>query len=336
MKALRWFIVLSAFSSVAHAGPAALVEHRMIWDRAPHNAFTDLVRFKGQWYCTFREAKGHVSAAGKIRVIRSAHGVKWASAGLLTRDQADLRDSKLSVTPDGRLMLLAAAAWHGPNVKVNRQPMAWFSKDGQTWSKGRDIGEPNFWLWRVTWRDGIARGIGYGRRKGHRQTRLYESRDGVTFRVLVSKLFDVGYPNEAVIRYVGNRALCLLRRDGSPNTALLGTAEPPYTRWTWKDLGIRVGGPNMIVLPDSQIVAAVRLYKPKTRTALCRLDPQAGKLTELLTLPSGGDTSYAGLVLHRGLLWVSYYSSHEGKTRIYLAKVRLTASSQNSLRSRKS
>ena len=44
---------------------------------------------------------------------------------------------------------------------------------------------------------------------------------------------------------------------------------------------------------------------------------------QYLKLPSGGDTSYAGLVWHDGLLWVSYYSSHEGKTSIYLAKVRL-------------
>ena len=40
-----------------------------------------------------------------------------------------------------------------------------------------------------------------------------------------------------------------------------------------------------------------------------------------LTLPSGGDTSYAGMVWHEGLLWVSYYASHEGKTAIYLARV---------------
>ena len=47
-----------------------------------------------------------------------------------------------------------------------------------------------------------------------------------------------------------------------------------------------------------------------------------GRLSEsgyepLLTLPSGGDTSYPGLVWHDGLLWVSYYSSHEGKAAIY-------------------
>lgn len=52
------------------------------------------------------------------------------------------------------------------------------------------------------------------------------------------------------------------------------------------------------------------------------MDPVSG-ITPALTLPSRGDNSYTGLVWHEGLLWVSYYSSHEGKTSIYLAKVRL-------------
>lgn len=51
------------------------------------------------------------------------------------------------------------------------------------------------------------------------------------------------------------------------------------------------------------------------------LDPEAGTLTEQLALPSGGDSSYPGLVWHDNLRWVSYYSSHESKTSIYLAKV---------------
>jgi hypothetical protein len=41
-----------------------------------------------------------------------------------------------------------------------------------------------------------------------------------------------------------------------------------------------------------------------------------------LALPSGGDCSYAGMVWHDDLLWISYYSSHEGKTSIYLATIR--------------
>ena len=42
-----------------------------------------------------------------------------------------------------------------------------------------------------------------------------------------------------------------------------------------------------------------------------------------LILPSGGDCSYPGMVWHKNLLWLSYYSSREGATDIYLAKVRL-------------
>ena len=44
------------------------------------------------------------------------------------------------------------------------------------------------------------------------------------------------------------------------------------------------------------------------------VDPETGKVDELLTLPSGGDTSYPGLVMHDGQLWISYYSSHDGKS----------------------
>ena len=79
----------------------------------------------------------------------------------------------------------------------------------------------------------------------------------------------------------------------------------------------------MIRLPDGRIVAAVRLIEGGVRTSLCWLDPDKGTLKEFLKLPSGGDTSYAGLAWHDELLWVSYYSSHEDKTSIYFAKVQL-------------
>ncbi|HXJ76561.1 MAG TPA: exo-alpha-sialidase, partial [Candidatus Dormibacteraeota bacterium] len=100
-------------------------------------------------------------------------------------------------------------------------------------------------------------------------------------------------------------------------------AQPPYTAWQWKDVGMKIGGPHLLQLPDGRLVAGVRLYDGTVRTSLCWVDPVTGKLTEFVKLPSGGDCSYPGLVWHQKLLWVSYYSSHEGKTSIYLAKVRL-------------
>ena len=41
-----------------------------------------------------------------------------------------------------------------------------------------------------------------------------------------------------------------------------------------------------------------------------------------MKLSSAKDTSYAELVWHEDMLWVSYYSSHEVKTSIYLTKVK--------------
>jgi hypothetical protein len=300
---------------------AKLISVKKIWDAAPHNAFTDLVRFNGKWFCVFREGESHVSPDGSLRVISSTDGEKWHSAALIKSENSDFRDAKITITPDNQLMLCGAGALHDKS-KHTHQSLAWFSKDGKTWSEPTNIGDPDLWLWRVTWHRKKAYGIGYNCRE-ERFVRLYESEDGKKFTPIVEKLFDVGYPNESSILFEGETAYCLLRRDGQPSSGLWGTSQPPYTNWDWKDLGAKIGGPHMIRLPDGRYIAAVRLYDSKVRTSLCWIDPKMGKLTEFLPLPSGGDSSYAGLVLHEDLLWVSYYSSHEGKTSIYLAKVKI-------------
>lgn len=135
------------------------------------------------------------------------------------------------------------------------------------------------------------------------------------------------YPYETSIVFSEDTAYCLLRRDGDEKSGLLGISFPPYTSWDWKDLGTRIGGPQMIQLPDGRFLAGVRLYggdgwRP-ARTSLCWVDTGKGKITEALEFPSGGDTSYPGMVFYDGILWVSYYSSHEEKTSIYLAKVKI-------------
>lgn len=316
-------LIVSADTSLRAAGPAAtLVEVRKIWDAAPHNAFTDLTRFKGRWYCVFREGKAHVSPDGALRVITSKEGQNWTSAALITSTNSDLRDAKITITPDKNLMLNGAGALHQP-AQYKHQSLVWFSKDGQNWSDSVTIGDPNMWLWRTTWHRKIAYSIGYDT-TAEKFIRLYTSRDGRQFETLVPTLFDEGYPNETSLVFLPDETcLCLLRRDGQSASGKLGIAKPPYTAWEWKDLGVKIGGPHMLRLRDGRIVAAVRLYDGQVRTSLMWLEPKAGQLTEFLKLPSGGDSSYPGLVWHNGLLWISYYSSHEGKTSIYLAKVKL-------------
>jgi hypothetical protein len=83
------------------------------------------------------------------------------------------------------------------------------------------------------------------------------------------------------------------------------------------------GGPNLIHLPTGHWLAAGRRHQDGAHTARCYLDMAEHKMTKLLKFPSGGDTSCPGLVWHNDLLYLSYYSTHEGKTSIYLAKIKV-------------
>ncbi len=322
---LSLILVVLAVASIGADERIELVRVQKIWDQAPHNAFTDLVRFQDRWFCVFREGQGHVSPDGALRVITSVDGRTWESAALITSSDSDLRDAKITVTPDGRLMLAGAEAINDPATH-RHQSLVWFSDDGRTWSEAHEVGDRDNWLWRITWHQGRAYGFGYGCRNDNRGLRFFTSSDGRSFDTLIEQVPVEGtYPNETSLVFLpDDSAYCLLRQDGQPNSGYLGRSCPPYTQWTWKKLGVRIGGPHMVRLDDGRFVAAVRLYDSPVRTSLCWVDPEAGTLTEFLKLPSGGDTSYAGLVLHDGLLWVSYYSSHEGKSNIYLAQVRIT------------
>jgi hypothetical protein len=306
-----------------------LIDSRRIWDKAPHNAMTDLVRFGNRWLCAFREGTDHHSFDGCLRILGSADGKQWQPLTLISKPGADLRDPKLSVMPDGRLMLLAGARYPRPNP-VSVRSMVWFSADGRAWGEPTEVADPDFWLWRATWHEGRCYGVAYGT-DGKEQVRLYRSADGVSFETLVDELYSKrlqgkGRPSEASLVFLADGTChCLLRRDADTCSAQLGTARPPYSSWSWQDLGRYLGGPHLIRLPDGQLVAAGRLLDGdgRARTSLLRLDPTKGTLEELATLPSGGDTSYPGLALHEGRLWVSYYSSHEGRTAIYLARATL-------------
>ncbi|MGA2611947.1 MAG: exo-alpha-sialidase [Spirochaetia bacterium] len=303
------------------AGPA-IVSLRKIWDRGAHNAFTDLARFKGKWFCVFREADAHAGTEGKVRVLESADGFLWMSASLLSEDGVDLRDPKLSVTPGRKLMLLMGGTYARTGAGGQRQPRVAFSDDGRAWTRPQPVLGDGDWLWRVTWFRSRAYGISYRLRNARTWNIFFhQSTDGVDYGV-ICQLSVPGRPNESTVRFrPDGEALALVRREGGDAAGWIGTSRPPYRAWKWRSAGMRVGGPNFILGPDGTSWAACRQYaRGGPVTVIARMS-SAG-LHPVLTLPSGGDCSYPGLVWHRGLLWASYYSSHEGKTSIYLARVK--------------
>ncbi len=288
-----------------------------IWQQAAHNAFTDLVEFNGALWCVFREGSDHVSPDGAFRLLRSSDGLNWHSAALISDSKADLRDAKLSVSPEGKLLLLGAGALHDRSA-LSHQSYLWQSADGYHWPAPLAVGEANIWLWRMAWQQKTLYALGY--KVGQpRLVRLYHSSNMHDFTA-ITDVYSGSYANESGLLFTTDgTALCLLRRD--PEHGLFGQSAPPYSDWQWQDLGCRIGGPQWLQLPDGQLLACVRLYDDKVRTSLCWIDRQSGKLTEALTLPSGGDCSYAGMVRRGNKLYISYYSSHEHTTAIYLAVV---------------
>ena len=115
-----------------------LIESKRIWDQARDNSFTDLTRFKGRWFCCFREGIQHAGDDGKIRVLQSDDGSEWTSAALIGEAGVDLRDPKFSIKPDGQLMIVAGGSiWREdsetPLLKT-KQHRVMFSGDGIRWT----------------------------------------------------------------------------------------------------------------------------------------------------------------------------------------------------------
>jgi len=320
--ALVVLIASLALHNIADAADAQIVDVRKIWDAGDHNAFTDLIRWHDRWWCSFRESHAHVGGDGKIRLITSTDGEKWDSAALIEEKDVDLRDPKLSITPDHRLMIVAGGSiYNGTKKLKGRQPRVLFSADGHTWSNPQKVLSEGDWLWRVTWHEGTAYGVSYlaPADKGQWAINLYSSADGIKWD-LVSPLKVDKQPNETTLRFDKNgNMLALVRREAG--NGYFGSAKAPFKDWAWHELNVRLGGPNFIEIPDGSLIAGTRAFGKKTTTMVARLTPTA--LEPLVTLPSGGDTSYPGMFWYENMLWFSYYSSHEGKTSIYLARIKV-------------
>jgi hypothetical protein len=322
--------ILSVGGAFGQSNPAPLklISVKKIWSEAPHNAFTDLIRFNDRWWCTFRESQAHVGGNGKIRLLVSKNGEDWQSSALLAEEGVDLRDPKLSITPDHRLMLNLGGSVYADKVLKERQSRVAFSKDGTNWTAPQPILDKGDWLWRVTWKDSTAYGIAYTSGKSKRgedrragmTAKLVSGHDGIAYKT-VTELEVTGSPNESTLRFLENGdCVALVRRELADKNAWIGLSRPPYDKWDWHSAGMRIGGPNFIVLSDHRMIAAGRQTSTNASKTFVGHMTLQGVQPELV-LPSGGDCSYPGMVWQDGLLWMSYYSSHEGKTDIYIAKI---------------
>ena len=304
-----------------------------IWDVQPHNAFTSLVDYNNSFYCAFRSAPIHMwDSTSSIIILSSNDGFNWIHQAEISSSilgQEDIRDPDLSVTPDGRLMLTAGVAALDGNIYST---VISFSNDGNLWTEQIEVGDDFMWIWKNTWFESNAYGVGYP--AGYSNLgpfhiiRLYKGiyNTEISFSSYLDTLFyndsypEIQSPTESKLLFLSDSsAICLSRRGNFGS--LLGYAEFPYLSWSWHDTEYttRLGGPNMVELPTGHIVIAARLYHGYQRTSLLWLDKESNSLVEFIELPSEQDTGYPGLLFKDGNLYVSYYSSHEIGTNIYFA-----------------
>lgn len=310
---------------------------RLIWDLSrvsdrerTNLEFPYLIRFKGHWYCSFREGDRHGNdPSGRARVIRSEDGRQWQTAALIEWEGGDVRDPRMSVTSDGQLMINSSIyfigdpkpdpePWEQPG---HRQSVTWLSENGADWS-GPYACSTGFdtWRWDVAWHDGVGYSVGYSAKD--RRGALYRTEDGKTWETVVREFFPQGRGTEAALVFdrVGI-AYCLLRPAGNQaDYGMFGVGQPPdYAQWQWhptridaarngqiesgaafgKRTGSIVGGQKLLRLNDGRIVAAVA----KGGLDLFWVDPQRALFTRFVRMADG--VSYPGLAEHDGQLWIT-------------------------------
>lgn len=182
-----------------------LISHQLIWGNQKHNAFTDLIKFNGNYYCCFRQATNHVSKDGIIIILKSESLNNWQIASKIIIANSDLRDPKLTVHPSGKLLL---SYYHkvfdhsGKNI-LNQNGIQ-FSQNGLTWSSAHIIGEKNWWLWRIRWHKNTALGIAYNRAQN--RVKLYQGDPLAGFLLKKDELFSLkqngkGYPMSQIFAF---------------------------------------------------------------------------------------------------------------------------------------
>ena len=154
--------------------------------------------------------------------------------------------------------------------------MAWFSREGKDWSQPIEIGDPDVWLWRVSWANGKAYGVGYD------TSRAKPSFASIQAIVAVNSILLWSQPCSAKAAPMKPPSFSCPTRLASASCAVtvsqaLGKtghiqALPTSAPGEWKDLGVKIGGPNMVRLPDGRLLAAVRLYDKTVRTSLAWID----------------------------------------------------------------
>jgi hypothetical protein len=310
---------------------------RKVYDDGDHNAFTDMCRFRGRIYLTCRSCPGGhmLFDSSRIIVLSSEDGSRWEAVHSFSVPGRDTRDPHFLVF--GERLLVYTGTWLVPSEGQERDlndhlGFAAHTGDGTAWTSPVMLeGTYGHYIWRAAAHGDRAYLCGRRRREfaaripGETDTQLIQgamltSDDGLIWRH--HALFTEEHGNETAFLFQPDGAVLALARGTSEVAARLCLAKPPFDRWERVELQRNVGGPMLASWGKHYLVGGRRTLGDQPRTVLSWIVDDT--LVDCAELPSDGDNSYPGFVEvspTRALL--SYYSSHEGSTSIYLAQLDL-------------
>ena len=338
---LSLFIPLCAF-----AQSASLTWSTTAYTDGRHNAFTDLVYWKDAYYLCFRHAESHMSMDGEIRVMTSTDLSTWIPCGTLNT-LGDDRDPHFTVTPDA--LYVYFGVWdlaHQPDAKAPdrgsvRSHFA-STTDGANWSPVKGVYQPGFWLWRVRYHDGAFYSPAYTAvrpKPDLRETRLLRSDDGIHWTQLAT-VTQARMSGEADLLWRPDGEVWLFTRtNDKPGDSMWYKSDADMRAWRGAATGVLVHSPVFAEWGERIFVSGRGRTNNKSNTAIWEID--GNKLHPLITLPSGGDTSYPGLIPDPAAatdgpatLLVSWYSQHENTdpkshtANIYVGRVTVSERTQ--------
>ncbi|MCF6287450.1 MAG: hypothetical protein L3K26_20050 [Candidatus Hydrogenedentes bacterium] len=309
----------------AESPTASLSWFQKVSDSPGHHAFTDLAYFKGHYYLCNRVGTGHVSMDGVIQIRRSTDMKNWEDCGVI-KTIGDDRDPHFAATPEKLYVFFGV--WdttHGdgdrPIGRNNVRSHVASSEDGTAWSKVQGIYEPGWWLWRVRHINGTFYSAAYTALRPvptFRETRLLKSDDGIQWD-FVSTVTKENMSGEADFWLRDEESIGLISRTGKGQHARFFSSDASFRVWENVELNAMVHSPVLAFWHDRIFVAGRGEEDGKHVTKFWEL--KGATLHEMLSLPSGGDNAYPGLLtipesLDEGppRFYISWYSRVDAVT----------------------
>lgn len=327
--------------SLADTPQVDVSDVRKVFDNGHHNAFTDLTVFKGAFYLAFRSCPdGHgVSPDASVIILASKNTRDWKQVHAFSIPRRDTRDPHFLVFKD-RLFVYTGTWYSGDAPATGNNDLelnlhlghAVWSDDGRGWSEPALLeGTFGHYVWRAAahgekaflcGRRKIGFDVGPKGEPREIESLMLQSDDGLIWRKRAT-FQEIAGDETAFLFDREGRILGIGRRRGM---AQLLRSEPPYTEWERRDLDRHIGGPLLAKWGGRTVVGGRHSTGKGPKTSMCWL--VGNDLHEFAELPSGGDNSYPGFVAITPTEAVmSWYSSHEGKSSIYMANLEIRTDS---------